>query len=108
MISFLNWYRDKIKNTASLLPFPVNPVYKFVSGGAGAGKSHLIKSLYQTALKTFRYGPFNPELPNVLKIAPTGVAAINIIGLVINSALAIPKNVYGEHIGSFPMKGYLH
>ena len=85
-----------------LQPSPVDPLYEFISGGAGAGKSHLIKSIYQTALKTFRYGPYNPDFPNVLKIAPTGVAAININGSVINSALAIPKNVYSEHIGSLP------
>ena len=71
-----------------------------MSGGAGAGKSHLIKSLYQTALQTFRYGQYDPALPNVLKIAPTGISAININGLVINSTLAIPKNVYGDHIAS--------
>ena len=94
--------RDKVKNMSSLQPLPVSPVYKFISGGAGAGKSYFIKALYQTALKTFRYGSYDPELPNVLKIAPTGVAAINIIGLVINTALAIPKNVYGEHIASLP------
>ena len=86
----------------SLKPFPVEPVYKFISGGAAEGKSYLIKALYQTALKTFRYGPFDPELPHVLKIAPTGVAAININRLVINSALAIPKDEYGEYIGSLP------
>ena len=65
-------------------------------------KNHLIKALYQTALKPFRYGRYDPELPTVLKIAPTGTAAININGLVRNSALAIPKNVYGEHIASLP------
>ena len=90
----LKWCRDKVKSMSSLQPFPVNPIYKFISGGAGAGKSHLIKALNQTALKTFRYGPYDPELPNVLKIAPTGVTAININGLVINSVLAIPKNIY--------------
>ena len=94
----LKWCRDKVKKMSALQPLPVTPVYKFISGGAGAGKSHLIKALYQTALKTFRYGSYDPELPNVLKIAPTGVAAININGLLINSALAISKNVYGEHI----------
>ena len=83
-------------------PFPVEPVYKFISGGAGARKSYLIKALYQTALKTFGCGPFDPQLPHVLKIAPTGVAAININGLVINSALAILKDQYGEYIGSLP------
>ena len=63
----LKWCGDEVKSMSSLQPFPVNPVYKFISGGAGAGKSHLIKTIYQTALKTFSYGPCDPELPNVLK-----------------------------------------
>ena len=33
----------------------------------------------------------NPELPTVLLIVPTGVAAININGTTINTALPIPK-----------------
>ena len=98
----LNCCWDKVKNMSSLQPFPVNPVCKSISGGAGAGKSHLIKAIYQTALKPFRYGPYDPELPTVLKIASTGTAAININELVRNSALAIPKNVYGGHIASLP------
>ena len=35
-------------------------------------------------------------------MAPTGVAAINIGGTVINSSLAIPINIFGESIGSLP------
>ena len=57
----------------------------------GCRKSHLIKTIYHTAVKTFRYPPINPELPTVLLMAPTGVAAINIDGTTINTALAIPK-----------------
>ena len=34
----------------------------------------------------------NPDKPTVLLTAPTGVAAINIDGTTINTALAIPKN----------------
>ena len=104
----LKWCRDKVKNMSSLQPFPVNPVYKFISGGTEAGKSHLIKSLYQTALKTFRYGPCDPELPDLLKIAPTGVAAININGLVIKSALEIPQNVMVSILHFCHVKTYLH
>ena len=44
-------------------------------------------------MKTFRYGSRNPEKPTVLLLAPTGVAAINIDGTTINSALAIPKDI---------------
>ena len=35
----LKWCRDKVKNMSSLQPFPANPVYKFISGGAGADKA---------------------------------------------------------------------
>ena len=35
----------------------------------------------------------NPELPSVLLMAPTGVAAINIHGTTINTALGIPKTI---------------
>ena len=65
-------------------------------------ESHVIKSVHQTVLKTFKHGPSDPDLPCVLLLAPTGVAAINVNGVVIHSALRIPKNVFGEHIGSLP------
>ncbi|KXJ21270.1 ATP-dependent DNA helicase PIF1 [Exaiptasia diaphana] len=38
-----------------------------------------------------RHVAVNPELPSVLLMAPTGVAAININGTTINTALGIPK-----------------
>ena len=87
----LSWCRNKMKNMNSLKPEEVKPIYLFVTGGAGAGKSHLIKTIYHTATKTFRHAPMNPELPTVLLMAPTGVAAINIEGTTINTALSIPK-----------------
>ncbi|CAB4039510.1 ATP-dependent DNA helicase PIF1 [Paramuricea clavata] len=63
----------------------------------GAGKSHLIKTIYHTAVKTFRHPPFNPELPTVLLLAPTGVAAINIDGTTVKTGLAIPKET-GDYL----------
>ena len=39
----LKWCREKIKNLNSLKPEIVEPNYLFVTGGAGAGKSHLKK-----------------------------------------------------------------
>lgn len=75
----------------SLKPEEVKPIYLFITGGAGAGKSHLIKTIYHTAAKTFRHACKNPELPTVLLMAPTGVSAININGTTINTALAIPQ-----------------
>ena len=39
----------------------------------------------------------NPELPTVLLMAPTGVAAININDIIINTALSIPKET-GDNV----------
>ena len=74
----------------SLKPEELEPIYLFITGGAAAGKSHLIKTIYHTVTKTLSHASMNPELPTVLLMAPTGVAAINIDGTTINTALAIP------------------
>ena len=88
----LSWCRDKMKNLNCMKAKKVEPIYLFITGGGGAGKSHLIKTIYHTVIKTFRYGGMNPENPTVLLSVPTGVAAVNINGTTINTPLAIPKN----------------
>lgn len=50
----------------SLKPVEVQPIHLFVIGGAGAGKSHLINTIYHTATKSFRHVTNNPEQPKVL------------------------------------------
>jgi hypothetical protein len=77
-------------NLNTLKPSQVDPIQRFVTGDGGAGKSHLIKAIYHTVIITFRHAPMNPELPSVLLMAPTGVAAININGTTVHTALAIP------------------
>ena len=74
-----------------LIKTSANPFYCFHSGGAGVGKSHLTKCLYQAALKYYntRAGD-NFHLVKILMLAPTGKAAYNIKGNTIHSALAIP------------------
>ena len=59
----LSWSRQLIKNMNSLKPFEVRPIYPLPTGSGGAekNKSHLIKTIYHTAVKTFRHPPFNPE-----------------------------------------------
>ena len=87
----LSWCRNTMKNLNCLKPEKLDPINLFVTGGARAGKSHLIKAIYHTEVKTFRYGTINPERPTVALMAPTGVAAININGTTIHTALSIPK-----------------
>ena len=87
----LSWCRNTMKNLNCLKPEKLDPIHLFVTGGAGAGKRHLIKAIYHTAVNTFRYGTINPERPTVALMAPTGVAAININGTTIHTALSIPK-----------------
>ena len=70
-----NYYHGSLKQS------DVQPVYLFLKGGRGIGKSHLINSIYHTIT--------NPENPTVLLMAPTG--AININGTTMHTTLAIPK-----------------
>ena len=69
------------------------PFYCFLSGGAGVGKSHLTKALYQAALKYYntRAGDDFHEV-KVLLLAPTGKAAYTIKGNTVHSAFAVPAN----------------
>lgn len=69
---------------------PVNkpmPLHLFISEGAGTGKSHLIKALYNTIQIMLRKEGESLDLPKVLLLAPTGAAAFNIQGFIIHSAL---------------------
>ncbi|CAB4017809.1 ATP-dependent DNA helicase PIF1 [Paramuricea clavata] len=91
IIVTINHQISKMANLNTLKPSQVDPIHVFVTGGGGAGKSHLIRAIYHSVTKTFRHAPANPELPSVLLTAPTGVAAININGTTVHSALAIPR-----------------
>ena len=49
------WARDYTKNLSSDSPKYILPLHLFVTGGAGVGKFHLIKTLYHSLLKTLSY-----------------------------------------------------
>ncbi|XP_041482326.1 uncharacterized protein LOC121429412 [Lytechinus variegatus] len=70
----------------------VQPFHIFITGGAGTGKSHLVKCLYYEATRILARILHNPDDISVLKMAPTGVAAYNINGHTIHSILSIPIN----------------
>ena len=92
----LSWCRNSIKSVNCLTKETIEPIHIFVTGGGGGGggggKSHLIKTIYHTAVNMFKYSATSPSLPTVLLMAPTGVAAVNISGTTVNTGLAIPKH----------------
>jgi len=63
-----------------------------MTGAGGSRKIDLIKTTCHTVVKTYRHAPTNPKKPTALLAASPGVAAVNIDGTTINTALAIPKN----------------
>lgn len=70
--------------------------HTFVSGSAGTGKSHLIKAIYQAAVKTLRSEADTPDDIVCLLTAPTGPAAFNIHGQTLHSAFSFPQCVYEQ------------
>ena len=88
----LCWCRNLIKSVNCLTKQTIVPIHIFVTGGGGGGKSHLIRTIYHTAVNMLKYNAVNPSLPTVLLMAPTGVAAVNISGTTVNTGLAIPKH----------------
>ena len=69
------------------------PFYAFLSGAGGVGKSHLIKSVYQAALKYYNAQAGEDfRRVHILLLAPTGKAAYIIKGNTIHSALTVPAS----------------
>ncbi|XP_063426085.1 uncharacterized protein LOC134709887 [Mytilus trossulus] len=73
------------------------PLHVFITGGAGTGKSHLIKCIQYEATRILAQTSENPDDLTVLLTAPTGTAAFNIHGLTIHSALGIFKSLSPDH-----------
>ena len=67
----------------------------FLSGPGGVGKSHVIKLIHSDTLKLLKLsGVFEPDDVIVLLTAPTGVAAFNINGMTLHSALLLGRSKY--------------
>uniref|UniRef100_A0ABM0MHP0 ATP-dependent DNA helicase n=1 Tax=Saccoglossus kowalevskii TaxID=10224 RepID=A0ABM0MHP0_SACKO len=67
----------------------VAPFHMFLSGGAGTGKSHVIKAVYYEASRILARILPNPDDISVLLTAPTGVAAFNINATTVHSTFSI-------------------
>ena len=72
-------------------------IFAFLSGGAGVGKSHLSKAIYQYLIKVYNTGAGDDaESLHVLVMASTGKAAHLIKGMTIHSALKTPYSNLGS------------
>ena len=85
--------REFFYHALHLIKTSDRPFYAFLSGSGGVGKSHLIKSIYQAALKYYnsRAGEDFRRV-QILLLAPTGKAAYLIKGNTIHSAFGIPAS----------------
>ena len=77
----------------SIVHKPQDQLCVFITGGAGVGKSVLIRTLYQTLHRICcsECGE-NPEDTRILLCAYTGLAAYNIKGLTLHNAFCIEPN----------------
>lgn len=66
------------------------PIYDFISGGAGVGKSRLIKAVYQSLLRVLRInsGPVEAS-PEIIIVSYTGKAAHNVGGVTAHSVFSL-------------------
>jgi hypothetical protein len=67
----------------------VPPVRLIIHGGAGSGKSNVIRALSKWAEKTLCKAGDHPNKPRVLLLAPTGMAASIIGGTTMHSAFQL-------------------
>ena len=95
LISKLNKKQRKIFThiVHSITHSPEEQLCVFITGGAGVGKSVVIRTLYQ-ALHRLRGSNFgqDPEDIRILLCAYTGLAAYNIQGFTLHNALCIEPN----------------
>ncbi len=81
--------REFFYHALHLIKTSDKPFFAFLSGSGGVGKSHLIKSIYQAALKYYNARVGEDFRRTQILLAPTGKAAYLIKGNTIHSALAI-------------------
>ena len=78
-----------MKNLSSMDVKYIKPFHIFLTGGAGLGKSYLMKNIFISVSKLLSFRGGDPEKPRILILAPTGLTAINIDETTILTALGI-------------------
>ncbi|KAK6165196.1 hypothetical protein SNE40_023581 [Patella caerulea] len=71
----------------------------FLTGGAGSGKSHIIKCMYYEASRLLARISDSPDDTTVAMIAPTGVSAFNISSSTIHALFSLPIHITLPYIG---------
>ena len=70
-----------------------DPMYIFIEGGAGVGKTKAAKAIYESMNRFYRAQPgTNPDQVHCIVLAPTGMAAYHVKGNTIHSGLHIDIN----------------
>ncbi|XP_062579865.1 uncharacterized protein LOC134241859 [Saccostrea cucullata] len=69
----------------------LDPLHIFITGGAGTGKSHVVKAIHYEASRLFAPSLFSPDGVPVLLTAFTGTAAFNIGGSTLHHVFALTK-----------------
>ncbi|VDI31282.1 Hypothetical predicted protein [Mytilus galloprovincialis] len=69
------------------------PFHLFLTGGAGTGKTHLVRCIYHEANIILSKTACTPDATSVILTAPTGMAAFKIEGSTIHSAFALKKAI---------------
>ena len=88
-----NHQRKYTLNVLNLIKDSEKQFFHFINGGAGVGKSTLIKAVYQSMLRFYNSLPgYQPEAIRVALCAPTGKAASLIDGMTLHSFLSLPVN----------------
>ncbi|XP_062580136.1 uncharacterized protein LOC134242119 [Saccostrea cucullata] len=80
-----NWCLGKIAGEK------LDPLHIFITGGAGTGKSHVVKAIHYEASRLFAPSLFSPDGVSVLLTAFTGTAAFNIGGNTLHHVFALTK-----------------
>ena len=100
IFDFVNkWSRYQIKSKNCKALAKPKPIHLFVTGSTGTGKSHLLATIRHFLVKSLSYNEGPVDKVRALMLAPTGVAAVNVDGATIHSALALsPKRNYSKGI----------
>ena len=65
----------------------IDPLHIFLTSNAGCEKSFLTKALYWVGKKVISHKNTTLHKPQLLILAPTGVAAINVAGITMQTAM---------------------